>query len=306
MHIIIPNRNIMLQPRRHLPSTHSLQAFEAVARLGSFTQAAEELALTQSAVSRQVAALEAQLGVALLERGSRQVIPTPEGAVYAEAARDALDRLQAAARDILHRDTPGQLTLAILPTFGTRWLIPRIPRFLRRHPEVTLHFRTQIGAFDMSRQRVDAALHAGQPDWPGTEATLLFEDHVQPCAAPALRAEKLADIARLPRLAIASRPDEWQGWAAAHGLPPLPAPEMVFEHLAAMAQGCAAGLGVALLPPFLFRPELARGELVALAPDWVNGGGYWLMTPAQARPNPAAAAFRDWLVTEVTREEGYA
>ncbi len=296
----------MIQPRRHLPSTPSLQAFEAVARLGSFTQAAEELALTQSAVSRQVAALEDQLGVTLLDRGPRQVTPTPEGAAYAKAARDALDTLQMAAREITRRDTPGQLTLAILPTFGTRWLIPRIPRFLRRHPEITLHFRTQIGAFDMVAARVDAALHAGQPDWPGTEATLLFEDRVQPCASPALGAETLADIARLPRLAIASRPEEWQGWAAAHGLSPLPAPEMVFEHLAAMAQGCAAGLGVALLPPFLFRPELARGELVALAPDWANAGGYWLMTPAQARPNPAAAAFRDWLMTEVTREEGYA
>lgn len=307
LHISIPKRNIMLQPRRHLPSTQSLQAFEAVARLGSFTQAAEELALTQSAVSRQVAALEGQLGVALLERGPRQVNSTPEGAIYAEAARNALDILQAAARDVRHRDTPGQLTLAILPTFGTRWLIPRIPRFLRRHPEVTLHFRTQIGDFDMGRQRVDAALHAGAPDWPGTDATLLFEDRVQPCAAPGLAAAgTLADIARLPRLAIASRPDEWQGWAAAHELAPLPAPEMVFEHLAAMAQACAAGLGVALLPPFLFRPELARGELVALAPDWANGGGYWLMTPARARPNAATLAFRDWLMTEVTREEGYA
>ncbi len=290
--------------RRHLPTTQSLQAFEAVARLGSFTQAAEELSLTQSAVSRQVAALETQLGVVLLERGPRQVTPTHEGASYAEAARAALDTLQAAAREVLRRDTPGQLTLAILPTFGTRWLIPRIPRFLRRHPEITLHFRTRIGAFDMRAARADAALHAGQPDWPGAQATLLFEDRVQPCVAPALRTGGLAIIARLPRLAIASRPDEWQGWAVSHGLPPLPAPDMVFEHLAAMAQACSAGLGVALLPPFLYRPELARGELVALAPEWANGAGYWLMTPIASRPNPAALAFRDWLLTEVTREEG--
>ncbi len=292
-------------PRRNLPSTQSLQAFEAVARLGSFTQAAEELALTQSAVSRQVAALEDQLAVTLLDRGPRQVTPTQEGAVYAKAARDALEGLHEAAREIQRRDTPGQLTLAILPTFGTRWLIPRIPRFLRRHPEVTLHFRTQIGAFDMGAARVDAALHAGYPDWPGAEATLLFEDRVQPCAAPALKAATLEDIVRLPRLAIASRPEEWQGWAAAHGLAALPPPEMVFEHLAAMAQACSAGLGVALLPPFLFRTELARGELVALGPDWANGGGYWLMTPALSRANPAAAAFRDWLMTEITREEGF-
>ncbi len=300
---LIPKWNTMPLPRRQLPSTQSLQAFEAVARLGSFTQAAEELALTQSAVSRQVASLEAQLGVALLARSPRQVTPTPEGALFAEAARGALEMLQGAARELSRRETPGQLTLAILPTFGTRWLIPRIPRFLRRHPEITLHFRTQIGAFDMGAARVDAALHAGQPDWPGARATLLFEDRVQPFAAPGLAAD-IGDIARLPRLAIASRPQEWQRWGAAHGQAGLPQDEMIFEHLAAMAQACGAGLGVALLPPFLFRAEIARGELLPLAPDWPNGGGYWLMTPAAGRPNPAALALRDWLMTEVTREEG--
>ncbi len=289
--------------RRHLPSTQSLQAFEAVARLGSFTQAAEELALTQSAVSRQVAALEAQLGVALLSRGPRHVTPTHEGAAYAQAARDALEKLQSAAREVARRETPGQLTLAILPTFGTRWLIPRIPRFLRRHPEITLHFRTQIGAFDMTQERVDAALHAGKSDWQGTQATLLFEDRVQPFAGPGFDAADPREIAALPRLAISSRPEEWQRWGAAHGLGTMPQAEMVFEHLAAMAQACSAGLGVALLPTFLFRAEIARGEILPLAPEWANGGGYWLMTPAAGRPNPAAHAFRDWLMTEVARED---
>lgn len=292
----------MSLPRRDLPSTASLQAYEAVARLGSFTAAAQELALTQSAVSRQVAALERQLGVTLLQRGAREVVPTPEGAEYATAARAALGQLQRAGLAL--RASPNQLTLAILPTFGTRWLMPRLPRFLRNHPDITVHFTTRIGQFDLAAEGLAAAIHAGRAGWPGTKATLLFEDRVQPCAAPGLAPPKLAQIARSPRLALASRPREWADWCAAQGLPDPGPAQMVFEHVSTMAQACIAGLGVALLPGFLFQPELARGEFVPLAAPWANGGGYWLMTPDAARPNPATDAFRDWLLTEVARGDG--
>lgn len=293
-------------PRRHLPPIQNLQAFEAVSRLGSFTRAATELALTQSAVSRQVSALERQLGAQLLIRDPRHVTPTAEGAAYATAVRSALGQLHRAALALQDHGQAGTLTLAILPTFGSRWLIPRLPRFLRAHPEITLRFTTRIGAFDMLAEGVDAAIHAGQPDWPGCKATQLMEDRVQPIAAPQLRATSVAAIARSPRLALASRPREWAAWMAAQGLDAsdteADAPAMVFEHLAALAQACAAGLGVALLPPFLFRDEIARGDLRPLAPEWPTGGGYWLITPN--RPNPTVAALRDWLVTETTREEG--
>lgn len=292
----------MPSPRRDLPSTSSLQAFEAVARLGSFTAAAAELALTQSAVSRQVAALERQLSVTLLQRGPRDVAPTPEGVDYARDVRAALGQLQRGALAL--RARPHQLTLAILPTFGTRWLMPRMPRFLRRHPDITVHFATRIGQIDLAAEGLDAALHAGRPDWTGAEATLLLDDRVQPCAAPALALEGPAQIARAPRLALATRPQEWSDWCAAQGLPDPGPPQLVFEHFSTLAQACIAGLGVALLPGFLFQPELARGEMLPLAPPWPNGAGYWLMTPKSARANTATEAFRDWLMTEVTRSDG--
>ncbi|MGP9791858.1 LysR family transcriptional regulator [Roseinatronobacter sp. NSM] len=299
--------------RRFLPSMQSLQAFDAVVRLGSFTAAAQDLALTQSAVSRQVAALEGQLGQALLLRGKRSVTPTAEGQVYASAAHSVLQQLQQAALAVQGAQDKGRLTLAILPTFGTRWLIPRIPGFLRMHPEITLHFTTRIGQFDLLAEGVDAAVHAGRPDWPGAHALELFADRVQPMAAPALAAvagtprggyAPPPDIVRLPRLALTTRPQEWDRWTAAQDVPPAPAPDMVFEHLATLAQACIAGLGIALLPPFLFRGELAAGDLVALGPDWGNGAGYWLMTPEQGRQGAAVRAFRDWLMTEVTRDDG--
>ena len=290
--------------RKFLPPIQTLQAFEAVARLGSFTLAADELALTQSAVSRQVATLETQLGCLLLTRGPRHVSLTPQGEAYARAIRNALGQLHQAALALQDDKDATRLTLAILPTFGTRWLIPRLPRFLRAYPQITLHFVTRIGAFDMAHAGVDAAIHAGRANWPATRATLLMEDRVQPVAAAAFQTTRLADIARLPRLALASRPEEWADWMKAHDLPPPEPPVMVFEHLAAMAQACMAGFGVALLPPFLFRPEIAVGELHILAPDWPNGAGYWLMEPERSRPNRAVKSLRDWLVTECSREDG--
>ncbi|MGY6695241.1 MAG: LysR substrate-binding domain-containing protein [Roseinatronobacter sp.] len=290
--------------RKFLPPIQTLQAFEAVARLCSFTLAADELSLTQSAVSRQISTLETQLGCLLLTRGPRHVTLTPEGETYARSVRSALTQLHHAALSLQHDEDASRLTLAILPTFGTRWLIPRLPRFLRAHPQITLHFVTRIGAFDMATEGVDAAIHAGRPDWPATRATLLMDDRVQPVAAQALHATSNADIAKLPRLALVSRPEEWSDWMKAHELPPPEPPAMVFEHLAAMAQACMAGFGAALLPPFLFRSEIAEGKLHRLAPDWANGAGYWLMEPERSRPNRAVKSLRDWLLTECSREDG--
>jgi len=299
--------------RRLLPSMQSLQAVEAVVRHGSFTAAAQELALTQSAVSRQVAALEAQLGQILVIRGTRAVLPTIEGKVYVAAAQSVLQQLQQAALVIQGARNKGRLTLAMLPTFGTRWLIPRMPRFLKTHPEITVHFTTRIGQFDLIAEGVSVAIHAGRPDWPGAHALKLFADRLQPMAAPSLVANTdmvgesmpASQISQLPRLALSTRPDEWGSWMSAHDVSSAQLPEMVFEHLATLAQACIAGLGIALLPTFLFHDELAVGDLVALAPEWNNGGGYWLMTPEQCPQGAAALAFRDWLITEISRDDGF-
>lgn len=289
--------------RRLLPSTAALLAFDAAARTGSFTLAARELALTQGAVSRQVAQLEAQLGVLLFHRAARQVALTEAGAAYAPRARAALEILGQGAMEAMGQAPETGLKLAILPTFGTRWLMPRIPRFVRRHPEITLHFATRIGRFDLRAEGIDAAIHSGRGDWPGARLTLLTAERVVPVAAPAQAAR---GVAGQPLLALSSRPTGWADWWLQHGPGgPVPAPAMRFELVSTLAQAVAAGIGVALMPAMLIRPELEAGTLVPVGDEVLSGYGYYfaepLPTPAQPT-KPAVAQFRDWLVTETDRE----
>jgi LysR family transcriptional regulator, glycine cleavage system transcriptional activator len=285
--------------RRLFPPMTALLAFDAVVRLGSFTAAARALDMTQGALSRQVAALEGQLGTVLLARGTRPVAPTAAGRAYATQVRAALAALETGARALGARPAEGVLRLAILPTFGTRWLMPRLPGFIRRHPEVTLQFTTRIGRFDLAAEGVDAAIHSGRAEWPGARLTLLMAERVRPMAAPDLIAGR-AGTEGLPHLGLSTRPRGWAEWRAAQGLPPGPEPVQTFEQVATLAQAAAAGLGVALLPTFLVGPELQSGTLVPAGPEAPSGAGYYY---AENPDSPAPTAlFRDWLVTQIARD----
>lgn len=276
-----------------------LLAFDALARTGGFTSAARDLSLTQGAVSRQVAQLEAQLGVALVLREGRGARLSEAGAAYAHHAREALEALGAGAMAALGQGDDSSLHLAMVPTFGTRWLMPRIPRFLRRHPEITLHFATRIGPFDMAAAGIDAAITAGRGDWPGMRMTLLIEETVIPVAAPSLAGQAVRD---LPLLGLQTRPDGWRDWWHTQGLAGQPAqPAMRFEQVATLAQATVAGMGVALLPAFLIRPELDSGALAAMGPGCSTGFGYYFAEP-KGGTKKTVAQLRDWLVTETDRD----
>lgn len=283
--------------RRFLPSTGALAALDAVARTLSFTQAGAELALTQGAVSRQIATLEAQLGVTLVQRSARRVALTPEGAAYANHARQVLDLLTQAAIEARGQAPEPALRLAIVPTFGTRWLMPRIPGFVRRHPEITLHFATRIGRFDPNEH--DAAIQPreiGAPDG-GQRATLLMRELLVPVAAPGVAADA-------PVLGLATRPGLWTAWARARGQD-TPVAAMRFEQLSTLAQAAVAGMGRALMPRFLIGPELDSGALVVQGDEWESGYGYFFLEPAiapGAPPRRSVARFRDWLLTEIDRD----
>ncbi|AWJ94615.1 LysR family transcriptional regulator (plasmid) [Azospirillum baldaniorum] len=288
--------------RRLLPSMSALSAFEAAARTGSFTAAAQELALTQGAVSRQIKALEDQLGVPLFVRRDQRVALTPAGESYAAEVREALHRVGAATLRVMTAPQGGVLKLAVLPTFGTRWLVPRLPAFQAAHPQVIIHFMTKMEPFDFRSEDLDAAIHFGAADWPGAVCERLMEEEVLPLCAPSfLEAHPIRtapDLVALPLLHTTSRPEAWRDWFAAQGIERHEGAGMFFEQFSTTAQAAITGLGVALLPTLLVQAEMRDGALVpALDRPYRNPDrAYHLVHPSSRAHHPPLMAFREWLL----------
>ncbi|MBP7336566.1 LysR substrate-binding domain-containing protein [Niveispirillum sp.] len=293
----------MQTPRRFLPSLPLLSAFEAAARTGSITAAARELCLTQSAVSRQIKALEEQLEVELFHRERQTIRLTVAGDGYAREIREALRQISTASLNLRANPSGGTLNLAILPTFGTRWLAPRLPLFLAAHPGITINLVTRPDRFEFRLEAIDAAIHFGAAEWPGADLALLLPEMVIPACAPTLRdqfAFKVAgDIRAAPLLHLTSRPDAWEQWLLAHGGDAHGVHGMLFDQFATTAQAAVAGLGVALLPELLIREELRSGQLVpALDLPMRSEGSYYLAWRTDRAAHPPLVAFRDWIVKE--------
>lgn len=289
--------------RRFLPPMQVLLAFEAAARHQSFTVAAQELNLTQSAISRQIRSLEDMLGSELFVRERQTVRLTTAGESYAQEVRAALQRVSAATLGFRANPQGGTLNLAILPTFGTRWLAPRLPGFMAQHPGVTLNLTTRLAQFDFQADQLDAAIHYGLPDWPGAGLDFLMKEVVVPACSPALRKRhrmaRPQDLLKAPLLHVMSRPDGWKRWFAAVQTPLRDAQGMVVDQFAVAAQAAIAGLGVALLPRFLIESELAHGDLVLAVDRPVETPeSYYLAWPLSRENHPPLKAFRDWIRTQ--------
>ncbi|MGH1416084.1 MAG: LysR substrate-binding domain-containing protein [Pelagimonas sp.] len=284
----------MTASRRFTPPLSSLTAFEAVARHGSVTDAARELDLTQSAVSRQIQKLENQVGGPLFERDRKRLHLTAQGETYAHEIRVALRQIQNATIALQTNPDGGVLNLASLPSFGTHWLAPRLPDFLRSHPGITLNMSTRFLPVDFSKENVHAAIQHGQGAWPHVEAVKLWDEQMLAVAAPELL--QSADVTSLPRLQLETRPQAWGDWFTAQGLPEPGRPAMVVDQFGTMLRAAQAGLGVALMPDYLVAQNIDGESLVAVpgaAP--VSIGAYYLVWPENAGDYPALAAFRDWL-----------
>lgn len=292
--------------RRKIPSTAALAAFEAAARHGSYTGAAEELSVTQSAVCRQIAGLESFVGVKLFRRGRRGVLLTEAGAAYGRTVRARLDEIE---RDTLSLMASGSgrgvLELGVVPTFATEWLLPRLSDFHARHPDITLNLTTRIQPFLFEDSGLDAALHAGGAPWPGSDSLHLMRESMVAVASPELLAARLpsrtrlraADVARLPLLQMATRPQAWRGWFEAQGLHvegDLAGPRMdLFSMLIAAA---SRGQGAALVPQLLAEPALREGRLrVLVERPHYSDRSYRLIYPEAKAHHPALVALRDWL-----------
>lgn len=295
--------------RRKIPSTQALVCFEAAARHESYTRAAQELALTQSAVSRQVTTLESFLGLSLFRRTRHGVQLTSAGAEYARQIGRQLDAMERDTLDAMaHQGEGGALQLAAVPTFATRWLIPRLPGFMRLHPDITVHIETRTRPFMFNDTPFDAALWAGTPEqaanWAGTQRTVLMPEDVVPVCSPALIAPKRAltpeAVAQLPLLQQSTRPDGWRQWFDAQGVEaPRARSGPRYELFSMLAAAAAHGLGVALMPRMLIEAELANGELVVACPRALRGErNYYLVIPEGNTQRPTLALLLGWLRAE--------
>jgi DNA-binding transcriptional LysR family regulator len=305
--------------RRKLPTTGALEAFEAAARHQSFTKAAQELSVTQSAVCRQIAALEAFLDLSLFRRTRRGVMLTEAGLDYSRSVSVRLDEVERDTLALMARGALGSsLELAVVPTFGTRWLLPRLPGFQRAHPHVVVHLSARTRPFLFSETPFDAAIHAGETDaaaWPGTEMRFLMHEELIAVASPALLARfdgvlprSAADWSRLPLLQQSTRPYAWRQFFERLGLAvpqALAGPRM--ELFSMLTEAAVQGMGVALMPPFFVQEELAEGRLASIALRPLSGQrAYSLIYPEHKAELPALQAFAEWLQREAAPMRAHA
>lgn len=288
-------------PRRHLPALPALMALEAVDRLGTASAAADELSLTQGAISRALQGLEAQLGVTFILREKQRLRLTQAGKDYAAEVRRALTVLASASVTLRANPTGGSLNLAILPAFGMHWLAPRLARFAQGHPEVTVNLSTRLRPFDFAGTTFDAAIHYGRRDWPDVEYLKLMDEDVLAVAAPgiALGLSSAADVLKHPLLQLESRTGDWGRWLGHHGHPGLRPTGMMFDQFATLTQGAVHGMGVALIPTFLIGRELSEGRLVPVFGGPTAAlGSYYLVWPLTHPSRAPLRSFRFWLEAE--------
>ncbi len=291
----------MRYPKRLMPSTSMLIAFEAAARNGSFVLAASELSLTQGAVGRQAAALERQLDVVFFERVGRSVLLTDAGRAYADDIRPALDTIRDAAVRAIVDPMSGNLSIAILPTFGTRWLMPRLPKFLEANPDITVNFITRLSPLDFDEEEIHSAVQFGDGTWPSANSQFLMTEEVVPVCSPDFKTQheisEPTDLGCVSLLSLVTRIDAWSKWFELNGLQAPKVQGLLFEQFALVAQAAVAGVGAALLPKFLIDSELQRNELVVLFDQPLeSSSAYYVVTPKTHANYKPATAFREWMV----------
>jgi LysR family transcriptional regulator, glycine cleavage system transcriptional activator len=287
-----------------LPPMSAVRVFEAAARHQSFTRAAEELGMTQAAVSYQIKILEDRIGAPLFVRLPRQVTLTAKGRQLAPAVTEAFEALRTAFAGI-EATAQTVLSISTLTTFAANWLVPRLGRFQQLHPDIAVQINISGQVVDFGQTDFDLAIRSGNGNWPGLEAHLLFPNLFTPVCSPELiqgvTLKEPSDILKFP--IISPNDPWWQDWFAAAGVQdfdPSQRPDnylgaQQFEGMAAMA-----GQGFALINPYFFPGDLAAGRLVQpfelLA---TSERGYWLVYPKARRRSAKIEAFRDWMLSEV-------
>lgn len=285
--------------RPQLP-LNALRAFEASARHLSFTRAGLELCVSQAAVSHQIRTLEARLGVTLFRRLPRGLTLTDEGAALVPVLNDAFERIGATLDRFADGHYHEVLTVGVVGTFATGWLLPRVSGFTAAHPAVDLRILTNNNRVDLAGEGLDFAIRFGDGAWHGIEATMLLDAPLTPLCAPAV-AQRLATPADLARetLLRSYRVEEWQRWFALAGTPCPTIRGPVFDSSPTIAAAAAAGTGVALLPARMFEHDLSTDRLARPFGIEIQAGRYWLTRLRSRAETPAMQSFRHWLTDAV-------
>jgi LysR family transcriptional regulator, regulator of gene expression of beta-lactamase len=289
--------------KSYLP-LNALRAFEASAPHLSFTKAGMELRVGQAAISHQVKALEARLGVELFRRLPRGLALTDEGQALIPAIAESFSRLRATLERFEKGHFRGVVSVGVVGTFATGWLLPRLSAFRETHPFVDLRLQTNNNRVDLAGEGLDFAIRYGNGSWRNTEAIHLFAALLSPVCAPQI-AERITAPADLAEEALlrSYQADEWLRWFAAAGVPCPAIRGTVFDSSVTMAEAAAQGAGVALLPVAMFERELSLGRLVQPFDLEVSIGSYWLTSLKSKAESDAMRAFRLWVVAEAANSQ---
>ncbi|MBO4226011.1 MULTISPECIES: transcriptional regulator GcvA [Bradyrhizobium] len=288
-----------------LPSLNGLRAFEAAARHLSFTQAAAELNVTQTAISHQIKRLEQELGVRLFVRQNRALTLTPKAAEYLPGVRAAFNDLKLATDRLLRREDDHVLTVSTLASLAAKWLLPRLSTFQEAHPGIDVRITTSTSLVDFQRDNVDAAIRYGRGQWQGLRADWLMADELFPVCSPSLlKGEKPLKCPEDLRGHVLlhtsnANSDDWRLWLTAAGLPAdlSKQPGITFDLIFMTIQAAIDGIGVAMGRTSYVQDDIAKGRLVVpfkitLPAD----AGFYLVSPQARADSPKLAAFRQWMV----------
>lgn len=296
---------VMRQP---LPPLNALKAFEAAARHESFTRAAEELCVTQGAVSHQVKALEVELGIKLFNRERQRLVITEAGRDYLAVIRDAFDRIAVGTERLLQRQNAGVLTVSTSPDFAAKWLMHRLGNFVEAHAEIDLRVSATLHHVDFAREEVDIAVRHGDGNWPGLDTVKLSSEQLFVVCSPKLLSGrrqliKPADILKFPLIHLNDRGD-WQRWMEAVGVDDTKAIHGPVLNRDSMAIDAAiSGQGVALARTTLAAWDLIHGGLVRPFPEFLRlSRTYWIVCPKATAAQTKIVTFREWLLAEASQD----
>lgn len=289
---------------RKLPPLNALKAFEAAARHGSFTKAADELHVTHGAVSRQVSLLEDWLGKSLFQRGASQIGLTDNGRAYAKEITSLLDHLSVVTEQMTAKAAPSAITVSAPPTFTMRWLIPRLSTYQRRQSGVEVRLTTSIAPVNFQENNYDIAIRGALEPMTGCDSVPFMTETIVPiCHADLVESGGLrtpADLVRHTLIRYTTEPYPWSTWFETAGIPEITGVNILqFEQMYFALQAAAEGLGVVLVPLFLVADDIMTGKLCA--PFGLLGAmlrHYYANTSPASTHNSGIAGFRTWLVEE--------